>query len=50
MDKKKNMNEYYKWNDGFFTYYINAVTGEKKFELEEGDIEVKAKIDDFQGE
>lgn len=41
------MNKYYKFNDGFFAYYINTLTGEKKFELEEGDVEVEPNIDDF---
>lgn len=40
-------NEYYKVADGFFTYYINKSTGEKKFNLDESDIEVKRKLDDF---
>lgn len=30
-------NKYRKFDDGWFTYYINIVTGEKKFTLEEGD-------------
>lgn len=29
-----------KFSDGWFTYYINVATGEKKLNLEEGDIEV----------
>ena len=41
------MNKYYKFNDGFFTYYINTLTGEKKFELAEGDVEVESNLDDF---
>lgn len=41
------MNTYYKFNDGYFTYYVNTLTGEKKFELEEGDIEVESNFDDF---
>lgn len=41
------MNKWYKWNDGWFEYYINANTGEKKLQLEEGDIEVNPNIDDF---
>lgn len=40
-------NRYYKFNDGFFTYYINVDTGEKKFYLDTGDIEVEPKLDDF---
>ena len=41
------MNEYYKFSDGFFTYYVNTLTGEKKFELAEGDVEVESNLDDF---
>lgn len=41
-------NKYYRWNDGFFTYYINVETGEKKWKLEKDDIEVPAELDDFQ--
>ena len=45
MDEKK----WYQFNDGWFTYYVNTVTGEKKMELEKGDIEVDAldHLDDF---
>lgn len=40
--------QYFKENDGFFTYYVNVKTGEKKLELDEGDIEVDAPArDDF---
>ena len=42
------MNRWYKYNDGWFTYYINIETGEKKFTLEDGDFEVEPpKMDDF---
>lgn len=41
------MNKYYKFNDGFFTYYVNTLTGETKFELAEGDVEVELNLDDF---
>lgn len=44
---KENNDEWYKFNDGFFSYYINKGTGKKKFELEEGDKEVEADLDDF---
>lgn len=49
MEKKgnKNMNEYYKVSDGFFTYYVNKDTGKKKFALEENDIIVERATDDF---
>lgn len=47
MENNKNSNEWYPFNDGFFSYYINTVTGEKKLKLEDGDVEVKAKLDDF---
>lgn len=40
-------NEYYEWNDGWFTYYINNATGKKKFTLEDGDKLVSQKFDDF---
>ncbi len=42
------MNTYYKFNDDWFTYYVNTQTGEKKFRLEKGDIEVPRIQDDFQ--
>ena len=42
--------EYYKWSDGFFTYYINPKTGEKKLDLQDGDYEVPAPADDFRRE
>ena len=41
------MNKWYKWDDGWFEYYINTNTGEKKLQLEEGDIEVNPNVDDF---
>jgi len=28
---------YYRFTDGWFTYYINKVTGEKKLHLDAGD-------------
>lgn len=39
--------EYYKMSDGFFDYYVNKNTGERKFKLEEKDRLVDAKLDDF---
>lgn len=39
--------EYYRVSDGWFTYYVNRATGEKKFSLEPGDVEVPAELDDF---
>lgn len=39
--------KWYEFNDGWFTYYINKRTGEKKLKLEEGDILVDANMDDF---
>lgn len=39
--------EYYKWSDGFFTYYINPKTGEKKLDLQDEDCEIPALADDF---
>lgn len=32
------MNKYYEVSDGFFSYYVNQDTGEKKFKLESGDV------------
>lgn len=40
-------NEYYKTSDGFFDYYVNRKTGEKKFKLDKNDVEVERKADDF---
>lgn len=43
-DVKKDMcltkirNEYYKFLDGWFTYFVNKYTGEKKIRLDEDDI------------
>ena len=37
----KDLNEYRKVSDGWFTYYVNTVTGEKKFELGENDFEIE---------
>ena len=31
------MNEYYEWQDGWFLYYINIKTGEKKLTLDDND-------------
>ncbi len=45
MDNEKN--KYYKESDGFFTYYVNAKTGKKKFSLDKDDVLVERKIDDF---
>ena len=39
--------EYYKTSDGWFDYYVNKETGEKKLHLDEGDIEVPHDMDDF---
>ena len=38
---------YKKVSDGWFDFYQNVVTGEKKFALDEGDILVEAEMDDF---
>lgn len=40
-------NEYYEFSDGFFTYYVNAKTGEKKFRIYNGDLLVETNLDDF---
>ena len=37
----------YKYSDEWFTYYINALTGEKYFELPPNAILIEYKIDDF---
>lgn len=40
--------EWYEVNDGWFTYYVNKRTGERKFTLEDGDVEVDPpRLDDF---
>lgn len=39
--------KFYEWNDGWFTYYVNVETGEKKLDLEPGDIIVNYITDDF---
>ena len=41
------MNRYYKLNDGWFTYYVNVSTGDKKFKLDEDDILIDHRPDDF---
>ena len=40
-------NQYYKEKDGWFEYYVNATTGEKKMSLDEGDVCVERNVDDF---
>ena len=42
-------NKWYQFSDGWFTYYINPSTGEKKLNLDEGDVEVDGAdyLDDF---
>lgn len=47
VDKNIHDNEYYKTSDGFFDFYVSKKTGEKKFQLEDGDVEVSAVFDDF---
>lgn len=44
---KSSCNEYYKTSDGFFDYFVNRKTGEKKFKLDENDVEVESNLDDF---
>ena len=41
------MNEYYQFSDGWFTYYVNVETGEKKLKLDDGDVLVESNLDDF---
>lgn len=43
-------NRYHKAYDGWFNYYVNVDTGEKKFKLDEGDICVDIALDDFSRE
>lgn len=40
------MNEYYEVHDGWFDYYVNNVTGEKKFHLDDGDVIIPRPWDD----
>ena len=47
IDKCVKTTEYYKLSDGFFTYYVSAKTGEKKFRLDNGDLLVEPNLDDF---
>lgn len=47
MEKCEKTNKYYKFYDGFFTYYINAKTGEKKFMLDNDDLLIDPNLDDF---
>lgn len=44
---KIDKNEWYRFNDVFFTYYINNVTFEKKLELDKNDKLVEPMLDDF---
>ena len=39
--------EYYEVNDGWFTYYVNVQTGERKFKIEDNDKIVPRVLDDF---
>lgn len=41
------MNRYYKTSDGWFDFYVNVKTGEKKLTLEENDVYVERPVDDF---
>ena len=38
---------YCRVSDGWFTYFVCRATGEKKFTLDPGDVEVPAEPDDF---
>lgn len=40
-------NEYYPVSDGFFNYYVNKETGEKKFKLDKEDVLILKNLDDF---
>lgn len=37
---ENNINKYRRINDGWFSYFINIKTGEQKFTLDAGDVEV----------
>ena len=39
------MNEYYQFSDGWFTYYYNIETGERKFRLDDNDVLVEDEDD-----
>lgn len=41
------LNRYYQISDGWFTYYVNVETGDKKFKLDKDDILVDHRPDDF---
>ena len=41
------MNEYYQFSDGWFTYYVNVKTGDKKLTLDKDDVLVESELDDF---
>lgn len=41
------MNEYHQFSDGWFTYYVNVKTGDKKLALGKDDILVESNLDDF---
>jgi hypothetical protein len=47
IEKCENTNQHYEFSDGFFTYYVNAKTGKKKFRLDKGDLLVPPSLDDF---
>ena len=47
MKSKIDKNEWYEFNDGFFTYYINNVTFEKKLKLDKNDKLIEPNLDDF---
>lgn len=40
-------NVYYKASDGWFDYYVNVCTGQKKFKLDKTDICTEKNLDDF---
>jgi hypothetical protein len=39
--------EYYEWDNGFCSYFINVKTGKRKFSLGPNDILVEHAVDDF---
>lgn len=46
-EQSRSEQKYYKASDGWFDFYVNTKTGEKKFKLDDGDILVEREQDDF---
>ena len=41
------MNEYFRFRDGWFEYFVNIQTGKKKLVLDPNDVEIEPKLDGF---